>query len=352
MLELFTELMNGCGPFWIANSVTATVLGVGNRNRQLQNAEENKEFQWELQRARDISQNDIEAQKIAHQRMMMSLYRRWQREERAQQVINMDAKIQLPFYTNNWPLALDPSVILGLIRQKTPQQSMNVIMLRTPLLAGAKGQMNNRENYVVQQEKDRIYKVLEHNIATGMGQIGDVTFRKDAGSKKENYTNADIMNIHFLMGSIPTLVIMPKYQDNQIFLSAAMWDEQATRPLIQPLFAMYHDPILARDDENYRNEVIEKLHFTISIITATIRDQYAMLTWGKQPTLSVLLDGNERMKQYALENKGIRNFLLQENESTRKALEANAPKLLEVYAQADVDYMLRSLQEQNKMLNA
>lgn len=354
MPEAFTDFMNGCGPFWIANSITSTFLGETNRDRQFEISKESEEFQLEMERARNITQDKIEAEKIAFQRYMMDLQRARQRELRARQAINMDKQVELPFFVAQWPLELKPHTIQQEIGQ-TGRHQFNVIMLHTPLIAGRKGQIVHREGYIIEREQGRngLYKRLEYAIYKDMALIGDVNFRRDA-HKKENCTNADIMNIHFLMGSIPTLVIMPKYQDNQIFLTVAIWDEQAERPLIRPLFAMQHDPVLAQEDENYCNEVIEKLHYTISIITGTIRDQYAMLTWGKQPILHTLLNanGNARMKEFALSNKGIRGFLQQENESTRKALDSKDPELLKVYVETDVNYMLRSLEEQNQMLNA
>lgn len=354
MPEAFTNFMYGCGPFWIANSITSTFLGETNREKQYENVKENEDFQLEMERARNIAQDEMEAEKIAFHRHLLNLQREHCRELRLQQAANMEQQIELPFFAAQWPLALPADTILKELEQNK-QQPLNVIMLHTPLIAGRKGQMEYREAYIIQRErgKNGLYKKLEHIIFQDMSLIGDVRFRRDA-HKKENCTNADIMNIHFLMGNIPTLVIMPKYQDNHIFFNAAMWDEQAERPLIRPLFAMQHNPIHAQEDENFCNEVIEKLHYIISIIIGEVRDQYAMLTWGKQPTLSELLNakGNERMKQFALSNDGIRTFLLQENESTRKALEAKGSALLQLYDESDVNYMLCSLDKQNKMLNA
>ena len=354
MPEAFTNFMNGCAPFWIANSVTSTYLGETNRDRQFEIAKESEDFQKEMERARNITQDQIEAEKIAFQRYMMNMQREYCREERIKQAANLEQQIELPFFIDKWPLELAPDTILKENIRKG-KHSLNVILLHTPLIAGKKGQMELREAYIRNREQGEngLYETLEYAIEHDMPFIGDVKFRKDA-HKQEKSKSADIMNIHFLMGNIPTLVIILKYQDNRLFFNAAMWDEQAARPLIRPLFAMQHDPILAQEDENYCNEVIEKLHYTISIIIGAIRDQYAMITWGKQPTLSALLNGecNKRMKNFALNNSGMRNFLLQENEGIRKVLDAKEPALLQIYDQADINYMLRSLEEQAKMLNA
>lgn len=350
--ELSQFFTNGCGPYWIANSITSIVMGEKNRGMQPKIAEENEAFQLRMEKLRNLSQEEMEWERIKFRRHLMDLTREWRREEKAQAAINMDEQIQLPIFAEQWPLALLPTTIISQLKQRNPQQ-LNVILLHTPLIAGTKGQIVRRENHILQQEKIE-YQKLEYAINKNMPQIGNVYFRQDA-HQKENSTHADLMNIHFLMGSIPTLVLIPKYQDERLSLSIAMWDEQAARPYIRPLFAMPHDPIMARDNQNYLDEVIDKLHYSASIITGTIRDQYAMLTWGKEPTLKALLDakGNEKMKQFALQNKAIKDFVLQENMSTMQALETKKiPELLDVYDEADIDNMRALLSKQKSLYNA
>lgn len=347
--ELFS---NGCGAFWVANAITSTILGGKNRDLQKQIADENEAFQMKMQRNQQLSQEEMERERIAFRRHLMDLTRQWQREERAQAALNMDIQAELPHFVAHWPLSLEPDTVLSLIKQKK-QQPLNIILMHTPLLAGTKGQIVHREALVLKKE-EKLYQNLEYVIKKDMNLIGDVCFLQDA-HQKENNTQADIMNIHFLMGSIPTLILIPKYQDERISLSIAMWDEQASRPYIKPLFAMPHNPILAQENENYSKEVIEKLHYTVSVISGAIRDQYAMLAWGKGPTLNALLEakGNERMKQFALQNIAISNFLQQECANTLQALETgNTQNLLKVYDQADITQMKKQVVEQQKMLNA
>lgn len=349
LAEFFT---NGCGPFWIANSITSTFMGERNRNLQMQAAEENENFQRRLQEQQNLSQEEMERERIAFRRHLMDLTRQWQREERAQAALSLDINAELPHFVAQWPLALLPDTILTQIRQNTAQP-LNVILLHTPLIAGAKDQMVHRETYILQREK-KVYERLEYEIGNNMPLIGDVCFRQEA-HQRENSTSADIMNIHFLMGSIPTLVLIPKYQDERISLSIAMWDEQASRPYIRPLFAMPHNPVLARENEGYLKEVMEKLNYSISVITGAIRDQYALLTWGKQPTLNALLDapGNDRMKSFAMQNRAIRGFVQQEIANTLQALETeHTPALLQVYEPADIENMKAQLSEQQKLYNA
>lgn len=358
MPDGFIDFVNGCGPFWIANSITSTILGETNRDLQRKISEENEQFQLKLERMRYESQEKIEAERIAFRRHLMDITRDYQRQERAQAANNMDKQVEISFFASQWPLDLPAATILE--QTKKNHHNLNVILIHNPIIASEKGMIKHRENYITNIEQD-IYKLMEFSISQDAQQIGDVHFRQDACNKKEKknpdyiMTAADIMNIHFIMGSIPTLVIMPKYQDNMLYLSAAMWDELAARPLIRPLFALQHDPVLAYKDEKYRKEVIERLHYTVSIITGVVRDQYAVLTWGKQPTLHNLLNApqNGRMKQFAKQSPAIKGYISQEYQSTLKALETdNKTSLLQAYGQTDIDRMKAMIAEQEEFLNA
>lgn len=341
-----------CGAFWIANTITATFLGEKNRNLQQKIAEENQAFQLQLEQMKNESQEQLEQEKIAFRRKMQNLTRQWMREERNSSLSNMEQSIQLGTYIQSFPLDLHPATILNEISNNATSRpnQLEVILLHTPLLAGAKGQMASREAYILQQE-NQLYEQLEFDIKTQDSScIGNINFRKDA-CKKFRTSNADIMNIHYLMGSIPTLIVRPKYQDGKILFTAAMWDEQATRPLIKPLFSISYNPVLAQKGEEYSKEVIEKLHFIISIIIGVVRDQYAVITWGKAPTLHTMLSNNEDMKNFVMQNPTISNFILQENYNTIAALdETQNPDILKVYEKAELRNMQKGIYEQMECL--
>lgn len=81
------------------------------------------------------------------------------------------------------------------------------------------------------------------------------------------------------------------------------------------------------------------MHAAVSIITGVVRDSYMLLTQGKTPTLSTWLNDNnhQTMRMVVNKEKGIRNFLLQENNNILEALnEKNSPHLLEVFSKEDI----------------
>ena len=333
----------GYGLFWVVNSVNTTILGGKNRNLQAQIAADNEAFQLEMEQARIIAQDEAEAEKIAYKRRMMALSREWYLEESAKSYDIQLKAIELQTFIKNWPLDLRPNTILQetkrLLGKTSGQIPMNIILLRTPLIAGTKGQITNREAFIIREESD-IYREIEYSIKHDDEPIiGNVNFRQDACSKVFD-GNADIMNIHFLMSSMPTLVIAPKYQDGRMYFTAGAWDSQTSRPLIRPLLNMAYDPALAQSNKEYRNEVIDNFHSTISIIAGTIRDSYYTITSGRTPTLGQLLEAKPKMKQLATSEPNVAAFLESEKNNMLAALDSkNVPNLLEAYHEKDLEQM-------------
>ena len=125
-----------------------------------------------------------------------------------------------------------------------------------------------------------------------------------------------------------------------MYLSGAVWEPQASRPLIRPLLNFDYNPAEAEKNIAYRNEVIEMLHTSVSVIIGAVRDSYMVLTQGKKPTLSVLLNDKEHadMKRLVMGNVEIKAFINGENDNILAALdEKNTPKLLEVFNKKDIE---------------
>ena len=73
-----------CGLFWVANSVVSTIMGTTNRSLHEEAAQRNLDFQRELEDARNIAQDEVEAEKIAFKRRVMKLSRQYRQAESAE----------------------------------------------------------------------------------------------------------------------------------------------------------------------------------------------------------------------------------------------------------------------------
>lgn len=330
----------GYGMFWVANSISSTLLGWNNRRLQVQAHEQNQEFQLEMQRARQITDDKRMQEDIAFKRRLVALARE-QRQEASRISFNAQMQtIELRYYLQYcWPLdPLLPQAILQELRNnpKEANPRLNVILMHAPLLPlRTYGTAANTQDA-------GIYKDLEYDIKKNdVPLIGQIDYRKDACLNPDlTGGNASIMNIHFLMSQMPTLVISPQYRDGKMYLSGAVWEPQAARPLIRPLLTFDYNPVEAEKSLEYRQTVIEKLHASTSVIIGAVRDSYMLLTQGKTPTLPYLLNdaSHADMKRLVMGDAGLKAFVKQESDGILAALdEEKMPRLLEVFDKKDIE---------------
>lgn len=330
----------GYGMFWVANSISSTLLGWNNRRLQAQAHEKNQEFQLEMERARHITDDERMQEEIAFKRRLVALARE-QRQEAARKSFNAQMQaIELRYYLQYcWPLdPLLPQTILQEIRNGSDATSprLNVILMHAPLLPlRAYGSDANAQDA-------GIYRELEYTIKKNdVPLIGHVDYRKDACQKPDlTGGNASIMNIHFLMSQMPTLVIAPQYREGKMYLSGAVWEPQASRPLIRPLLNFDFNPAEAEKSIEYRQQMIDLLHASTSVIIGAVRDSYIVLTQGGTPTLPHLLndENHAEMKRLVTDNASLKAFIKQENENILAALdEEKMPRLLEVFDKKDIE---------------
>lgn len=331
----------GYGMFWVANSISSTLMGWNNRRLQEKAHERNQEFQLEMERARNLTEDLKIQEEIAFKRRLMALSRQFRQEESAVAFNTQMKAVELQFYLQQcWPL--DPQLPYVLL-QETERESishdgrLNVILMRTPLLPQKKyGGANDLDAALYNNIE---YSIMQEDIPS----IGDVKYRKDACIKENTCGgNANFMNIHFIMSQLPTLVIEPYYSNGKMTFKAAVWEPQAARPYIRNLFSFAFSPEKALESNEYRNEVIEKIHTSVSIITGVVRDSYMLLTQGKSLTLPIWLNDSkhQNMKLIASKECGIQEFLSLESKNMLDSLdEVKMPHLLEAYSKEDIQDM-------------
>lgn len=328
----------GYGMFWVANSISSTLMGWNNRRLQEKAHERTQEFQLEMERARNLTEDQKIQEEIAFKRRMIALSRQYRQEESTAAFATQMKAIELQNYLQQcWPL--DPQLPYVLLQEiekgnAVANSRLNVVLMRTPLLPLKKYGGANELDIALYNNLE--YSIMQEDVAA----IGDLKYRKDACIKEDmKGGNASVMNIHFLMSQLPTLVVIPQYSNGKMHFKGAVWEPQAARPLIRSLFNIDYSPEKALESKDYCDEVIEKMHAAVSIITGSVRDSYMLLTQGKAPTLSTWLNDNyhQTIRMVVNKEKGIRNFLLQENNNILEALnEKNSPHLLEVFSKEDI----------------
>lgn len=332
---------SNCGLFWVANSIVSTVLGARGRDLHEEASQRNLDFQRELEDARNIAQDEMEAEKIAFKRRLMKLSRQYRQEQSANIVEQQFKAIEFEsFIKTYWPLnKVLPHIFSTKIKRtqnKNAPLRLNTILLHAPILpyretiVGTKAHIKDSE----------IYKEIERKLESQLKCcLGDVDFYRDSCDTTDFIGgNANLMNIHFLMCALPTLVISPKYHNGKLHFSAAVWEAQASRPLIRPLFTIDYNPQLAEQDENYFRQSVEKLETIFAIIIGATRDSYMMLTQGKEPLLANLL--SDRQKEIIVSDDTLKIFVRTEYNNITAALNEDfSPNVLEAYSEKEINYI-------------
>ena len=330
----------GYGMFWVANSISSTLLGWRNRSLQEKAHERNQEFQFEIERARHITDDERMQEEIAFKRRLVALAREQRQEVARESYVSQMQAIELKHYLQYcWPLdPLLPQTILQEIRsgKDNIKPRLNVILMHAPLLPlrayGSDANPLDADIY-----RDLEYSIKKNDIPI----IGNVDYWKDACNRPDLIGgNASIMNIHFLMSQMPTFVIAPQYREGKMYLSGAVWEPQASRPLIRPLLNFDFDPVLATNDLNYRQQMIDYLHACTSVAIGAVRDSYVVLTQGGTPTLTNMLndDNHNDMRRIVMGDARLKSFMKQENDNILAALdEGTMPHLLEIFERKDIE---------------
>lgn len=301
---------SGFGSYMLINSVVQTLMGYGRRKEQDLAADASERFQIEMRKAKEEFQDEMEARKIADMRYKMQVARKYRTLEKFESTklkeLSGELKVYfdecLPIKKTAVPLLLDAAQEYHKLEYglKVP---LNVVLLHTL------------------QKRGLDYDEINDELDKYAPQLGNIVYRR--WCDKDIARNAALLNLHAIMGNIPTLVISPNFQGGKVHFTIAMWEAQCDRkPLIRPLLSIDCDVNKLKDDKG-RRDFQKRIAFVSTIISGCARDSYMLLTQGLPPMLPSLLQSNEQLKQFLLaeENSVVRTFMLNEYQTTSQSLE-------------------------------
>ena len=300
-------------PYMLITSALQTVFGFDRRSEQDKQADISQKFQIELRNAKEDFQDELEAEKIASTRAKMAVARKYRAEEKfAQSVLQHRTEELKAFFIKSLPIQQQAIPILLDIAQNYKQQEYSNCPLNVVLLHTKQASLNYND----------ICNDLDRN-----GQfIGNIEYRR--WCDKDIAHNSAILNLHAIMGNIPTLVISPNFQGGAIHFTASMWDAQSdVKPLIRPLFSIPCPTNYLASPQSFTDEgkkAIEgRMTLISTIVSGCARDSYMLMTQGRTPTLPQLLQNNETILNNLLkdENKEICSFMVKEYKTMSQLLE-------------------------------
>ena len=274
----------GCfSPYMLISSTLQAVFGFERRSELEQQADIAEQHQLDLITAKEKFSDELEAQKVLDMRAKMAVARKYRSEERFEQTVLQHKNKELQeFFTKYLPIKQKCISILldEAIRYKklgyNIECPLNVVLFHTC-------------------QKEINYDVICDALDKVALQLGNVTYRR--WCDKDIAHNSNILNLHALMGNIPTVVISPYYQGGTIHFTVSMWEAQSeAKPMIRPLFSLQCLPEHIEYGQNFTSEgkkvLQERITMVSTIISGCARDTYMLMTQGLPPTLPQYLEDN------------------------------------------------------------
>jgi len=301
--------MQACfSPYMLISSTLQLVFGFDRRNLQQRTADLNEQSQLEFRKAKEEFQDQQEAQKVADMRAKMVVARRYRCEEKFEQTKLQDLSTELKAYFETCLPISQKSIpiLLGYAEQYKEAGydsscPLNVILLNT-----------------CQEFLD--YNEIQDDLEKTQPHLGNVVYRR--WCDKNVAHNSSLMNLHAIMGNIPTLAISPYFYNGKIHFTVSMWEAQSEmQPMIRPLFSIDCNRIELKNAE-YRKTIQKNIGIISTLLSGVARDTYMLMTHGLTPTLPSYIKNTPEILRFLkdVKNKEIATFVVNEYRSSSKLL--------------------------------
>lgn len=206
---------SGCSPFFFTSALQSVVFGEMGRRNQQEIMESNMAFKAHLQGLRaEYAKERLEEQK-RFRRESFELGRQYLIQQTIAQNASRQEQINFSDFLNNyWPLAQQPYSIL-MARQdyleRTSVIPLTVLVAKTELVWSAR-------------DTNRYARFCE-DLIEDLKTLPNVIIESAPWSVKRTCQSrvGEAMNINYIMGGIPTLIVFPYQEGETIGIETASW---------------------------------------------------------------------------------------------------------------------------------
>jgi hypothetical protein len=326
--------VGGFATYTVVNSVLQFLIGKGRRKDKDEQNSQKEEFELKLIKAKEAFNDETEANKSAMTIAKMRLVRQYKLVEQEDRLELSRKRPQLvKFIKEDFPI--DPSMINSLLKVVERSKMIEEIGEVAPL------------NILLLQAHPHVQHGLINDMVASMTHpLGAVQYLP--WTYKTATGNSMLLNLNVIMRDIPTLVISPRYieDDKKLYFSAALWDSNADKhPYIRPLFSVDFDHKQLTDPTK-QLELCNKIIFAATVISGCARDSYMLMNYGLPPTFPKLVEHNSWLKNGLTsgECNKITQFVFNEYRSNMTNLLIQAGKA-EGDGKDDIEYLVKEAQK-------
>lgn len=264
----------GCSPFFFTSALQSTLFGELGRHNQAEMMESNLEFREHLQDIRNQYSKERLEEQLLFRRESYELGRQYLIEQTLAQYESRKKMADFSdFIDNYWPLASTPFAVLE--NRKNYLERKSIIPLNV-LVAKTEATSSLRDT--------SLYGTFCEDLITELqNKLPNVTIEKAPWSKSCQSRISEAMNVNYIMGGIPTLIIFPYNDGNSFAIETASWSFGCG------LQSMNHTKLL--QIENVDREKAAEI--TMSAVKSTIgmtRDAYMLAEYHAPVEYPKLVD--------------------------------------------------------------
>jgi len=266
---------SGCSPFFFTSAIQSTLFGEIGRHNQTEMMESNLEFREHLQKIRNQYSKERLENQLLFRRESYELGRQYLIDQTLAQCESRKKMYDFAdFIDNYWPLESTPFAVIE-HRKKTLERKsvipLNVLIAKTETTSSLRD--------------PSLYGTFCESLISEFKKLPDIIIEKSPWSKSKSCQSriSEAMNINYIMGGIPTLIIFP-YQDGKTLgIETASWS------FGHGLQSMNHTKLM--QIENVDRE--EAAELALSAVKATIgmtRDAYMLAEYHAPAVYPQLVD--------------------------------------------------------------
>lgn len=310
---------SGCSPFFFTSAIQSTLFGEMGRHSQKELIESNLEFREHLQNIRNQYSKERLEDQLLFRRESYELGRQYliqqtiaQNESRKKQIEFKD------FIYNYWPLDRTPFSVLEETKDYLERKS---IIPMTVLVAKTEITNNSRDTSK--------YGNFCEDLISELRMLPNITIEKTPWSRPSQSHISEAMNINYIMGGIPTLIIFPYQDGDTVGIETASWS------FGRGLQSMNHSKLFQINNV----DKVDVAQIAISAIKATIgmtRDAYMLAEYHAPAVFPKLI--NEEM----LAIPEVRNQLAIHYDEMSKLI--SSPDFKQLCSNEELQSIERSLQ--------
>ena len=265
---------SGCSPFFFTSAIQSTLFGELGRHNQAEMMESNLEFREHLQDIRNQYSKERLENQLLFRRESYELGRQYLIEQTLAQYESRKKMADLSdFIDNYWPLASTPFAVLENRKDYLERKSMiplNVLVAKTEVTSSVR-------------DTSLYGTFCEDLIGELQNKLPGITIEKSPWCKSCQSRISEAMNINYIMGGIPTLIIFPYQDGNTLGIETASWS------FSRGLQSMNHTKLLQIVNVDSDNAA----ELALSAVKATVgmtRDAYMLAEYHAPAIYPQLVD--------------------------------------------------------------